>query len=151
VRPVVVYLQPGTVPQTRQLADCLAHCNLHQLHIAAVVPPHRPGDAVATVLAGLAFLILAAYSPRARPGDLRDLAAVAGVPVDYVRAPVVRREIAQLLARMYQRADGNVRQVADQAGLTSQEIRIVLTRFGVLRNDTPPDSRKRVGRRDDAR
>lgn len=151
MHPVVVYLQPGTVPQTRQLADCLAHCNLHAYRIAAVVPAARPCDAVRIVLAGAAVMVVTAYSARARPGDLRDLAAAAGVPVDYVRPPIVRREIAQLLARMYHRAGGDVRHVAQESGMTSQEIRTALFRFGMLQKEAPPDSRKRAGRRDDGR
>lgn len=151
MRSAVVYVQPGTVPQARQLADCLAYCNLHAHRIVAVVRPERPCDAVRLVVAGLAVLVVTAYSTRARPGDLRDLAAAAGVSVDYVRPPVVRREIAQLLARMLHRAGGDVRHVARESGMTSQEIRNALFRFGGLRNETPPGSRNRAGRRNDGR
>lgn len=146
MHPVVVYLQPGTVSQSRQAADCLAHCNLRRYRIVAVVRPDGPCSAVAAVTGGWAALIVTAYSPRARTGDLRDLAAQAGVTVEYVRVPVLRREVAQLIARMYQRSGHNVRAVADQLGVTSQEIRLTLDRIS-----EPPDSPKRVGRRHDGR
>jgi hypothetical protein len=149
MRRAVIYLQPGSVSQSRQAADCLAHCNLRRYRVAAVVPSLGQDDAVRTVLDGDADLIVTAYSARARPGDLRDVALAARVRVEYVRVPVLRRELGQLIASMYARAGGNVRQVAEQTGITSQEIRATIARMDELRNEAPPHSRWRGRRRHD--
>jgi hypothetical protein len=143
MRPVVLYLQPGSVPQTRQAADCLAHCNLRRYRIVAVVLPLGQRDAVRTVLDGDADLVVAAYSARSRPGDLRDLATSAGVRVEYVRPPVVRREIGQLIRALAARH--GTHSVAEELGVTSQEIRIAIARLDASRE--PPASRGRGGRR----
>lgn len=142
----VIYIQPGTVPHERQMMFCLEYCQRHDYRVAAIVPSHGAPDAVEMVDHGQADLIVAAFSARARPGDVRDLAAEHGVPVEYVRPPVVRKEVGELVARVYQNSGRDIAHTAKLLGLDTRGIRNILSRMGIRlprREDgTTPDSRE---------
>lgn len=147
----VVYLQPGSVPQRRQAAFCLEYCEEHGCRIVGVVPPDRPLDAVQMVADRQADLVVTAFAARARGGGIRELAEAAGVQLVYVRPPTVRREVGDMIVRMYRRSGGDVDLVAELVGESPEEIRALLARLGVVvpkpRNGSPPTSRERGGRR----
>jgi hypothetical protein len=141
----VIYVQPGTVPHDRQAQACAEFCRARGFEVVAVVPPHGAADAVEMVTAGRAGLIVSAFAARHRPGDIRDLAADAGVRLEYVRPPVVRRDVAEIIAHAYGR-ERDVRRVADLLGITTGGVRAALSRLGIRvprqGNGTTPDSRE---------
>lgn len=127
-RRAVVLLQPGSVPNDRQVRACATYCDDHGLDwdtITSVVE-----DAVAVAAAGDADLVLAAFASRSRPDDLRTQALAAGVAVEYVRPPAVRREVADLLAVMYRRS-GDVAQMARLLGETTEGLARTLHQLGI--------------------
>lgn len=147
-RRAVIYVQPGSVPRERQARFCLEYCEACGYDIAGIAPASGTKDALALVTGGQADLVVTAFSPRSRPGDMRERAAAAGVRVEYVRTPVVRREVAELVGRLYRRY-GDAHEVAERLGVTSQEIRLTMARMDELRNEAPPPSHRREGRRND--
>lgn len=142
----MIYIQPGTVPRERQLQFCLEFCQARSFQVVAIVPPHRPGDAVGMVAAGRAAVIVSAFSSRHRPGDVRDLAAEHGVHVKYVRPPVVRREVGELVVQVFRNSGNDVEKTAKMLGYDTGGIRAVLARMGVRvprqGNGMAPDSRE---------
>lgn len=124
----VLYLQPGTVPHARQAQFCLSFCEARGYHVVALVPPPAPGDAVRMVRDGDADLVVAAFASR---GTLRRLALAADVQVAYVRPPRVRREVGEVIVRMYRNSGGDLDLVASMVGESPQQIRAVLLRMGI--------------------
>lgn len=150
LRRALIYLQPGSVPQDRQWRHCFEYCRQHNITVVGVVPPTAIADAVATVADGDADLVVSAFASRPNPEDLRTLAADAGVPVEYVRPPVVSRAMAQSAATVWKNTGRNVEEAARLLGTTTRNIRAALERLGLHpngrsgkdRNDGPPDSRE---------
>lgn len=138
LRRAVIYVQPGSVSRDRQLKHCTDYCTEHGYDVHSIVPHAGVKDAVATA-AGEADLIVTAFAGRSRPGDLRELAADAGVPVEYVRPPVVRREIVVMLATMYRESGRDIRKMAQMLGETTSSLRATLARMGILNERKRPD------------
>jgi hypothetical protein len=139
----IIYIQPGSVPADRQSEVCLSYCNARGLLGVAIVQPYGAADAVWLVTAGRAGHIVAAYAARYRPGDIRDLAAAAGVRVEYARPPHVRREVGELIARVYRNSGRDVSVTARLLGEPTGNIAATLQRLGILPgNGTAPDSRE---------
>jgi len=142
----VIYIQPGTVPRDRQAIFCLEYCESHNLEVVGVVLPAGLKDAVEMTASGAADVVVTAFAGRSRPGDLRELAQAADVIVEYVRAPVVRREIRNMLEVMYRRSSGDVSVMARMLGESTDGLRRSLGRMGILNpqrwNGTAPDSRE---------
>lgn len=145
-RRMVVYIQPGSVDADRQLDLCAHHCAINGWRVVAVCRPHQPGAAVALVTGGAADEVLVAFSARSRPGDIREVAIVAGVELRYVREPVVSRDERLDLAAMYHRAGGDVELVAQLLGMSVGGLRLALARVGVRTAPAPTGQRSNESR-----
>jgi hypothetical protein len=147
-RRAVIYIQPGSVSRDRQARLCLRYCDEHDLSFVAVTG--EIADAVAAIAGGRVDVIVTAFAGRSRPGDLREVAASAGVEVEYVRAPVPRREMAEAVVTVWRNTGRNVDEAARLLGLTSRNVRAALERLGIYpnggshrgRNGKAPDSRE---------
>lgn len=150
IRRAVIYLQPGSVSQDRQWRHCFAYCQQNDIEIVGLVRPTAIADAVAMVVDKTADLVVSAFASRPGPEDLRSQAAEAGVPVEYVRPPVPRRELAEAVLAVWSNTGRNVDEAARLLGLTTRNVRAALERLGMYpngggdkgRNGKPPDSRE---------
>jgi hypothetical protein len=149
-RRAVIYIQPGSVSPDRQWRHCFAYCQEHGIDVVGLVRPTAITDAVAMVADGEADLVVSAFAERAQPEDLRSQAADAGVPVEYVRPPVLRRELAEAVVTVWKNTGRNVDEAARLLGLTTRNVRAALERLGIRpnggrntgRNGRAPDSRE---------
>jgi len=149
-RRAVIYLQPGSVSQERQWRHCFAYCQEHDIDPIGVVRPAAIADAVTMVVDGDADLVVSAFAARPHPEDLRSQAADAGVLVEYVRPPVLRRELAEAVVTVWKNTGRDTVEAARLLGLTTRNVRAILERLGIYpnggrgkgRNDGPPDSRE---------
>ena len=149
-RRAVIYLQPGSVSQDKQWRHCFGYCQQHGLDVVGMVRPAAIADAVAMVVDGAADLVVSAFATRPGPEDLRSQAADAGVPVEYVRPPVLRRELAETVVTVWNNTGRNVDEAARLLGLTTRNVRAALERLGLRpnggsgggRNGRAPDSRE---------
>lgn len=147
-RRAVIYIQPGSVSRDRQARLCLHYCDQHNLSFVAVTGEIT--DAVAATVGGRVDVIVTAFAGRSRPGDLREVAAGAGVEVEYVRPPVLRRELAEAVVTVWRNTGRNVDEAARLLGLTTRNVRAALERLGIYpnggshrgRNGGAPDSRE---------
>jgi len=141
--PVVIYIQPGSVSAERQWQMCVEHCRRHDYEWSVIVPAAGAADAIELVVSGAAEFIVTAFSARPRPGDIRFLAAERDVRIEYVRPPVVRREVADLVVRVYRNSGRDLHRTARILGYDIGSIRAALVRMGIrIGNGTTPDSRE---------
>lgn len=149
-RRAVIYVQPGSVSQDKQWRHCFGYCQQHSIDIVGMVRPTAIADAVAMVADGDADLVVSAFATRPGPEDLRSQASDAGVPVEYVRPPVLRRELAETVVTVWKNTGRNVDEAARLLGLTTRNVRAALDRLGFRpnggsgngRNGRAPDSRE---------
>jgi hypothetical protein len=148
-RRAVVYIQPGAVSSERQLRHCIDYCTRHGYDLTTIVPPAGIADAVAAAIDDEG-VVVTAFASRSGPNDLRSQALAAGVPVEYVRPPVIRRELAEAVVTVWRNTGRNLDEAARLLGLTTRNLRSALERLGMYpnggidsgRNGKAPDSRE---------
>lgn len=130
----VIYVRThGALPEQQQAA-CLEYCQRRRYTADSIC--HHPADAVALAEAGVIMVVVTAYDEDGDAELARRLHA-ADVRLEYVRTP--RRTVRHvrdddLAANLHQRGTP-VEQIAQILGETTREIRSLLRRAGIRRDN----------------